>query len=518
MEKYKKPGWDILSIILLITLSFFTDCSAVKDSKGAPLTTSALIGPSGGTLEGPLGSAIEIPAGALTVVTDISITLYTTNKLMPDTWSPLPCLAGAASFGPDTTTFLQPVKITIPVDPPMTPGETFPLMYLDTADGIWVQSAFTAVVNADGNSFSAEVTHFCGYGGSSFEDLLNGGSADQFMSDFIKWFESNIRKIGDKSAKNNTCFEVVGIAYDLTFDINGQKGGAYHLTERTSDYPDSPLPMIDYSYEVSNGQSYNATINLNVVIYNDCTAPDMTLTAEPSVLAPGEEADIQATLMCDGTAMTGKEVNFTIPSGPGEISPGLTTTNSSGVATTTFTAADYDATVKAYHGACDAEKPVEKTALLWVSPDSLNLAITFDQATLIDDFADSMHYGGTVIINITGTNADGTANLEGTNTFDVSGSGGTDDCTTTTQGTVTFTIEGTLEIPPSDTPELHLTIEPDFNTTKTIYCPDGQDMTLPHMVGGEAYSFTIPMEDGYTTGTTISEGGITSTISYVLSF
>jgi hypothetical protein len=462
---------------------------------------------------------IEIPEGALTETKTFSITTYLSNSSLPSEWFPIPGFVGAVDVGPDGLIFNKPVKITIPLNTPMTPGETIPLFYWDSNSQTWQQTGVIATVGADGTTFTAEVDHFSGYGGSSFSNLLNSGNASQFMSDFIDWYNNdpNMKHIGDKNAKNNTCFEVVGIALDLKFEINGQKGGDYALIGRTSSYPESPLVMIDYNIDITNGYSYNASITLTLVIYNDCTSPDLKLEANPTTLAEGETSEIRATLTCDGTPMTGKEVNFTIKSGPGEVNPGLTTTNSSGVATTTFTAGDKDSVVNAYNDSCQANKSVTKDITIKVIPDQFNLSIAFDQTTVIDDYFDEWSYSGSVIITVSNFQG-GSGDLQGSNTFDVNGSGASGDCTMVTFGTVTFTITGTLTVPQAGQPQLNLTVSPNFDTYRTIDCPDDPPLTFPYIIAGEPSSFTIPMENGYTIETTLPAGPIVSHIIYVLTY
>ena len=81
-----------------------------------------------------------------------------------------------------------------------------------------------ATVADDGMSFSADITHFSGYGGGAVENLVAGGIADEFMSDFISWFRSNVKDLNDITEKDNECFRVTGMDFDLQFDINGNNG------------------------------------------------------------------------------------------------------------------------------------------------------------------------------------------------------------------------------------------------------------------------------------------------------
>lgn len=67
----------------------------------------------------------------------------------------------AGQFGPSGTVFNQDVTITFPLPYQRTAGTTFALMQLN--DGTYTNSGFTARVNADGTSASAQVRHFSIY-------------------------------------------------------------------------------------------------------------------------------------------------------------------------------------------------------------------------------------------------------------------------------------------------------------------------------------------------------------------
>jgi hypothetical protein len=134
-----------------------------------------------------------------------------------------------------------------------------------------------------------------------------------------------------------------------------------------------------------------------------------------------------------------------------------------------------------------------------------------------DNFLDSFSYGGTVPIHVTSTDSvSGIVSVEGSATFDVDGGGAAGDCTSITEGTVTFTFTGTLVTDAQEKQTLNLTQTPDFSTIKTTYCPDEPPLVNTFLSGGETSEFSIPAEDGYSFGEPKSFPGGSSNISYVL--
>ena len=474
------------------------------------------IGKAGGEVVDDSGAKVVVPAGALSDTYDITISSYTDNDALPAGWAPIPEMRGAVDLQPDGLTFLKPVTITVPLASAMDPGSKFPLLYWNENLQIWEQTTFTATVASDGMSFSADITHFSGFGGGAVQNLLSGGTAAAFMADFSQWFRNNINDIGDKAEKNNECHEVVGIDFDLEYEINGEKGEDFLRVGETSSDAGSPMIMVDFTYDVSNGHGFSGYIRITTILYYQCARPDLSISASRSMLTEGEDATVELVINCDGTSLTGKSVTFAIQSGPGEINPGNTTTNSGGKATSTFTAGDDDAVVSAVHIACELDEAYTMTKtvpLSVVSPD-YNLSIFFEQTTSVEDIYDYYSYSGAVPISITGDNGDGTASVAGSATMEVSGNGTTDECTTVTEGSVTFTFSGTLASDDNGGQTLDLTQSPNFTTTKTASCPDGV-IVNDFLTGGEPSQFQIPAEDGHTIEKTFS-GPITSYIRYVL--
>jgi hypothetical protein len=108
---------------------------------------------------------------------------------MPDEGGPLLTFNGAADLGPDGTEFQVPVSVTFPSNTPLTPGARYPIFRYDEADKSWMQTQSIATVSADGQSFSAEITHFSLNGGDG--SLGEGGC---WMILRMRWVTAAILK------------------------------------------------------------------------------------------------------------------------------------------------------------------------------------------------------------------------------------------------------------------------------------------------------------------------------------
>ena len=513
-----------LIILVMLPCFFAVACGGGgggggDDDEADELLTT--VGKNGGVVEDRNGASVVIPEGALSDSYDISIVSYLDNESLPQGVAPILEMRGAVKLSPDGLTFSKPVTVTVPVSEYMEPRTKFPLLYWNESELIWEQTAFIATVADNGMSFFADVTHFSEYGGGAIEDLIYGGTIEQFKNDFSAWFQEEFMKDKNLVAKNNECYEICGATFDLSYEINDEADGDFWTVGETeaSDYSDAPLIMVDYTYDISNGHSLDGYVRITVTIHYKCAQPDFILMADKSVLAEGESTTVRADLACNGVALTDKEITFDIKSGPGEISPGRNSTNSSGTATASFTAGDANSVVRAFYCGCASgtSYTMERETPIAVTAGQYNLSITFEQTMMADDFFDVFTYSGTVPISVKSTDDfSGTAEVEGSETFDVTGGGTVGDCTTVTEGTVTFTFTGTLVTDDQGKQTLNLTQSPDFSTIKTTYCPDQQPLVNTHLSGGEDSEFEIPAEDGYAFGEPVSGGPITSSISYVL--
>ena len=482
---------------------------------------STTIGKDGGTVEDANGAEVMIPEGALSDSYDISIASYTDNDDLPPGVAPILEMRGAVTLQPEGLTFSKPVTVTVPVSEYMEPRTKFPLLFWNESVQTWEQTEFIATVADNGMSFSADITHFSEYGGGAIEDLIYGGTIEQFKNDFTSWFQEEYMNDNNPVAKNNECYQICGAMFDLSYKINDEADGDFWTTgeTETSDYSDAPLIMVDYTYDISKGHSLDGYVRITATIHYKCTQPDFVLTADKSMLAEGESTTVRAGLGCAGVPLTGKEITFDIESGPGEVSPGRNTTNSIGTATATFTAGDANAVVRAFYVGCESGSSytMEREAPIAVAADQYSLTISFYQTMQQDNFLDSFSYGGTVPIRVTSMdNVSGVATVEGSATFDVDGGGAAGDCTTITEGTVTFTFTGTLVTDDQGKQTLNLTQTPDFLTIKTTYCPEQSPFVNDFLTGGEASEFSIPAEDGYSFGEPKSFPGGSNNISYVL--
>jgi hypothetical protein len=511
-------------IILLILTPVMLSCGGGSgggggdgDDDDAEVTS---IGPAGGEVEDDEGAKVVIPSGALSDTYEISVFSYTDNESLPDGWAPIPEMCGAIELEPEGLTFNIPVTITVPVPEQLDAGSKFPLLYWNDDTQVWEQTDFVATVADDGMSYSADITHFSGYGGGAIQNLIAGGSTEEFLNAFAAWFQNNVRKIGDKRERDNECFRVTGLDFDLSYEINGQKGQDFKRVGETSDYADAPLTMVDYTYDVTNGHGFSGYVIITTIIYYDCTEPDFTISADKTALEEGESTSVEAAISCAGKPLIAKDVTFDIKSGPGEINPGNTTTNSGGKASSTFTAGNDNAVVRAFYTSCELgdSTVMQTTVPIAVGKDNFSLAVTFSQSTNADGYTDYWDYSGSVSIYVTGDNGDGTKNVEGSNTFIIEGAGTADpDCTSTTAGTATYTLTGTLVTGNQSDQTLNLTQTVSYNSIKTLVCPDMPPILNDFPDGTATSSFEIPVEDGYTIDKTIPAPPITTHITYVLS-
>ncbi|MFA7288051.1 MAG: hypothetical protein WC055_04145 [Melioribacteraceae bacterium] len=107
--------------------------------------------------------AVAIPANALPANTTVSIAPLTLSTAPPTPPTQNSAGIGMADFGPDGTTFNQPVTITIPLAVRQVVGAVVPLRYFNKNTGLWVQEG-TATVQADGLTAKGTVTHFTPWG------------------------------------------------------------------------------------------------------------------------------------------------------------------------------------------------------------------------------------------------------------------------------------------------------------------------------------------------------------------
>lgn len=129
----------------------------------------------GATITSPDGQAeVNVPAGAISSTSSISVTNLNPNNY--DQAAPQDYDAhGVVTFGPDGQVFIKPVTIKIPLDKSEIPGSEIDLGLLNKTIGSFELSGQKMVVNPDGRSASAQVTHFSTYG--ALKNLISSGAA-----------------------------------------------------------------------------------------------------------------------------------------------------------------------------------------------------------------------------------------------------------------------------------------------------------------------------------------------------
>ncbi len=482
-------------IILSFLLCIFAACGGGggggggdSDETDEPSTT---VGISGGIVEDDKGAKISIPEGALSENYDISISSYTDNDDLPAGCAPMLEMRGAVSLEPEGLTFSKPVTLTVPVSEYMEPRTQFPLLYWNESEQVWEQTAFIATVADNGMSFSADVTHFSEYGGWAIEDLIYGGTVEQFQNDFTAWFQNNVIKENEKVTKNNECFQVCGMFFDLEYEINGEKGGKPWRSgdTETSDYSDAPLLMVDYTYDISKGHSLDGYVRITVTVHYDCAKPSLEVMADKTTLDEGESTTVNALLRCNGMPLMGKNITFS-HTGPGEINPANITTNTSGSAASTFTAGNADAVIKAYYVGCEFGDSYTMEASVSVKVSgktSLNIFIESDT----ESGGMVITTSGTVPLSLTTDGANETA-VAGTGSLQVSGTasaGG--DCSGIVSGETYVAVTGIRDA--ASTYDLTLILTQ--NAVLTVTCPKGGAVTP--LIGSDAKEVTLSKSNGY---------------------
>ncbi len=105
---------------------------------------------------------VQVPANAVSSNVQLTVSSIPAGQV-PRTTTANTAIVSAGQFGPSGTQFSQQVTITFPLPYSRTAGTTFALMQLNETTGAYTNSGFTATVNADGTSASAQVTHFTTY-------------------------------------------------------------------------------------------------------------------------------------------------------------------------------------------------------------------------------------------------------------------------------------------------------------------------------------------------------------------
>ncbi|MDQ7817108.1 MAG: hypothetical protein RDU14_08810 [Melioribacteraceae bacterium] len=147
----KASNTAIVSDLLLTKLQVATTTVSVGTGGTASTTNTQSVATQ------PL--TVQVPPNA------VSSNIQLTVASLPAGQVPRPtttntAVVSAGQFGPSGTQFTQPVTINFPLPYARTAGATFTVMQLNETTGAYTNSGFTATVNADGTSASAQVTHF----------------------------------------------------------------------------------------------------------------------------------------------------------------------------------------------------------------------------------------------------------------------------------------------------------------------------------------------------------------------
>lgn len=104
----------------------------------------------------------QVPAGALAADTTISVSVPAQDaRPAPPAGSEL---LGLVELGPDGAQFSTTIAVLVPLTRSLPPGESLPLQRWNPANSAWVDEGVVAVVEPDGQSARAEVSHFSLHG------------------------------------------------------------------------------------------------------------------------------------------------------------------------------------------------------------------------------------------------------------------------------------------------------------------------------------------------------------------
>ncbi len=328
------------------------------------------VGPDGGTVSDPGGASVVIPPGALPEETWISVkTHYDTSTLESPIGNPWVPFVGGVSLGPAGQVFQEPVTITIPLTGELTPGSELPLCVYREDLGVLEETDFLAVVNPDGLSASAEVTHF-----SIFivqqSQLENAGLFGAFLPEdtYTSMFNrviarfNDIFPFGDKRIvyfplypDSYNCYTPVAIEFNLYHeDEPGVANPLYHKTgnEGNAEIFLNYIRIIDITVKAG-GVEKQLIGDFFVNVWLQSVPPTLSLEVDKSTLNVGEQTAIRGCLICGIDGMEDQQIDFGVY-GVGEIWPTQAATSSDGKAEITFRAlppgcTDGTATVTAAH-------------------------------------------------------------------------------------------------------------------------------------------------------------------------
>lgn len=157
MSHAKLSKWMLFGTLLVLA-SLVVGCGGGDDG-GADGTT---IGLTGGTVALDGGPSIDIPPGAVSSgAGDISLAISKSNQT-PSLPQGLKPVGDVWEVGPSGTTFVTPVRITLPIPKGADPGDVVGVITLDQNTGEWV--SVSSSVDAAAGTVSAFIDHLSPFG------------------------------------------------------------------------------------------------------------------------------------------------------------------------------------------------------------------------------------------------------------------------------------------------------------------------------------------------------------------
>jgi hypothetical protein len=377
-------------IMILFVILLLPACSGDGDESIVE-PASNTIGPAGGTVSDDGGASVTVPAGALTGEVEITVNTLPDKEGLPDESEPFLPLLGAAEFGPSGTTFDIPAMITIPVDPPLEPGDEAAVFFWDETEQAWKEVEGNVTVAPGGSAVYAEVTHFSLFSAVAnvFDDFHaqfgDGSTAETAFTNYVTWFRANVTDIGRKGMYRGDCHEVVGLQIGLSYDVIYYPDGPHYQGIPMAPFGETTDIQVIFSlaYEYVQAGVVDKNYNLEVYVSLECCAPGVTVEAEPASIGTNETSQVTATVMCDDEAMVGHQVTFESLGGLGTLSPSVATVSSGGTAVSTYTAGDDEGTesVRASLTTCNGQENPDGAAQIEIGSDwTADMNITFNQS------------------------------------------------------------------------------------------------------------------------------------------
>ena len=277
---------------IILTVIALTTCSPMnlQDIAGYVPVYSQVVGPDGGTVTDSRGASVEIPAGALAEETTITIATYADGGDIYSSHGVTP-FSGGADFGPDGIQFLKPVTITLPSSRKMVPGQTQPLFMGGSDPRTWEMIDSVLTASEDGWSATAEVTHFTPYVSSllppdalsKIEEFFDGTNGQVALGSYMAWFLTATDLYGYTTECGNSVYEVVGLFFDFTWQVDGNTGTA---VSQYGDVSMDTVAQLSYAYDTASTDGPEYTYSMLITVYFDVTENPPEAEPNISILEP----------------------------------------------------------------------------------------------------------------------------------------------------------------------------------------------------------------------------------------